>query len=278
MAEQIGKDTVLSGVRFFDLAQTLDCGQAFRWRDGGGGKFCGIAHGRRLEIIFESGKIILKNVSEEEFEKTWREYFDFSRDYGKLREEFFATENEHLRNALNFSPGLRLLNQDAWEVLISFILSQNSNIPRIKKMVESLCENFGEEISHTGEEKFYAFPSAQTLAALSEKDLAPVRCGYRAAYVLDAARKVASGEFNPQEQKKHSSDEIFRELLKIHGVGPKVAECVLLYGFSRVERYPVDVWIKRVMAEFFPHGFPCGIKNFSGIAQQFLFHYARNML
>jgi N-glycosylase/DNA lyase len=139
-------------------------------------------------------------------------------------------------------------------------------------MVESLCENFGEKLSCGG----FAFPSAKTLAALEIADLAPIKCGYRAAYVIDAARRVASGEFDIRAAEKLPSDEIFRELLKIHGVGAKVADCVLLYGFGRAERFPKDVWIKRVMAAHFPDGFPHEIAEISGVAQQFLFYYIRS--
>jgi len=273
-AEQKGRDTVLSGVCFFDLAQTLDCGQAFRWRESGLNSFSAIVYGRRLDIIFEDGNLILKDVLLEDFENIWKSYFDLNRDYERLRKLLTETSNsENLCKALEFSPGLRLLKQDVWEVLISFILSQNSNIPRIKKMIELLCECFGEKLPCGS----YAFPAPETLAALNAEDLAPIKCGYRAAYIIDAARRVASGRFSPNILEKLPSDEIFQALLQIHGVGPKVAECVLLYGFGRIERYPIDVWIKRAMSAFFPTGFPDEIKKYSGIAQQFLFHYTRNV-
>ncbi|MCL2225963.1 MAG: DNA-3-methyladenine glycosylase 2 family protein [Defluviitaleaceae bacterium] len=268
-AEQKNCDVVVGGVRYFDLAQTLDCGQAFRWREVGANGFSGIAHGRRLDVELEGDELVLKNVLLEEFEMVWKRYFDFSRDYGKLRGDFSGCG--HLRNAMEFSPGLRLMKQDVWEILISFILSQNSNIPRIKKMIESLCECFGERLECGG----FAFPSAQVLAKLSEEELAPIKCGYRAAYIIDAANRVASGNFNPTTLAEKSSAEIKQVLLEIHGVGPKVADCVLLYGFGRTECYPVDVWIKRVMAEFYPNGFPTNLEKHAGIAQQFLFHYAR---
>lgn len=271
-AIQNGSDTVLSGVCFFNLEQTLDCGQAFRWRESGEGEFSGIAHGRRLNLVFSNDKLFLKDVFLEEFEKTWEGYFDFTRDYAELRKHFTNSPNsETLCKALDFSPGLRLLRQDIWEVLVSFILSQNSNIPRIKKTVELLCENFGQKLPCGG----YSFPTPKTVAALNEKDLAPIKSGYRAAYIIDAARRTASGIFNPPALEKLPSDEVKHFLLQIHGVGPKVAECVLLYGFGRIERYPVDVWIKRAMSAFYPTGFPDEIKKHSGIAQQFLFHYTR---
>ncbi|MCL1844156.1 MAG: DNA-3-methyladenine glycosylase 2 family protein [Defluviitaleaceae bacterium] len=271
-AEQKGSDIVLSGVRCFNLAQTLDNGQAFRWLETDKGKFSGVAKGRRLELFSEGENLVLRDVSPEEFETVWKDYFDFSRNYTNLREKLSAWGGDVLRDALAFSPGLRLMRQDVWEILISFILSQNSNIPRIKKMISLLCEFFGEKLPCGA----FAFPTPETLAALSPKNLAPIKCGYRAGYIIDAACKTAGGLFNPSVLAALSSDEIKDSLLKIHGVGPKVAECVLLYGFGRVERFPLDVWMKRVMSQFYPTGFPSEIKNYSGIAQQFLFHYARN--
>jgi N-glycosylase/DNA lyase len=256
----------------FNLAQTLDNGQAFRWEKITENHFSGIAHGRRLEIFHENETITLKNVTPAEFEKTWKNYFDLNRDYGELCKKL-AFSCEHLRKAIEFSPGLRMLNQDPWEVLISFILSQNSNIPRIKKMVEALCQNFGEALPCGG----YAFPAPAALAALHERDLAPIRAGYRAAYILDAARQVESGTFDPAALQNAPTEEIKTALQKIHGVGPKVADCVLLFGFSRIEIFPLDVWMKRVMSSMYPSGFPPEIKEYAGLAQQFLFHYARNV-
>jgi N-glycosylase/DNA lyase len=254
------------------MAQTLDNGQAFRWREVADG-FSGIAHGRRLDIAYDSAKQILtlKNVKLSEFETLWCDYFDFSRSYENLRTQF-SCENETLQKAVSFSQGLRLMRQDVWEVLISFILSQNSNIPRIKQMIERLCENFGEKLPCGG----FAFPTAQALAALSAQDLAPIKCGYRTAYILDAAQRTASGIFNPAELCTRPTEEIRKALLEIRGVGAKVADCVLLFGFSRTECYPVDVWIKRVLAQYFPDGLPKSISENAGIAQQFLFHYIRN--
>jgi N-glycosylase/DNA lyase len=269
-AEQIGRDTVLAETRFFDLKQTLDNGQAFRWCEAGENTYHGIAHGRRLELVFSGGNLTLKDCALDEFEAVWKEYFDFTRGYEKIHSRFSVCGT--LSKALNFAPGLRLLKQDIWEVLISFILSQNANIPRIKKMVGALCENFGQKLPCGA----YAFPAPDVLAPLEVSDFAPIRSGYRAAYILDAARCVTSGKFDIRAMEKLPSDEIFRALLQIHGVGAKVADCVLLYGFGRAERYPRDVWIKRVMAAHYPNGLPSQTEELSGIAQQFLFYFFRS--
>ncbi|MCL2047091.1 MAG: DNA-3-methyladenine glycosylase 2 family protein [Defluviitaleaceae bacterium] len=316
--EHKNNDTVLTNTRFFDLRQTLDNGQAFRWVKTGESSYSGIAHGRRLDLRLDDGDggngsdLVIKNCSPQEFDTIWKEYFDFNRDYEEIRlrlggalplfsdcsvDVLRSTQNinlvgmsprsldsspaekkealppspDFLTNAVTFAHGLRLLKQDPWETLISFILSQNSNIPRIKKMVQALCENFGEGLPCGG----FAFPTPQALAALSASQLAPIKSGYRAPYILDAACRVAGGEIDLSAMENLSSDKIFRTLLAVKGVGEKVAECVLLYGFGRVERFPADVWIKRVMDEHYPSGFPQEFWDISGIAQQFLFYFAR---
>jgi len=266
--EQSGKDTIVVGIKNFDLTQILDCGQCFRW-EGEGGEYIGIAHGRQMQLIKEGDNLVLKDVSLDDFECIWKDYFDLNRDYCQLR-ELYSTDLP-LAEAAGFSPGLRVMRQDPWETLITFILSQNSNIPRIKKMVALLCEHFGQDLACGG----HVFPTPEGLAALNPEDLAAVKTGYRAPYIIDAARKIADGTVNLDTLRAKSSYEIHKALIQIHGVGPKVAECVLLYGFGRVEVYPMDVWMKRIMAEYYPVGFPEAFGPTAGIAQQYLFHYAR---
>jgi len=267
-AEQRGTDTILTDVKNFIPSQVLDCGQCFRW-SGEGDKYNGIAHGRRLEIFVENGELILKDVSLEEFDSTWRDYFDFNRDYEELHQHYSLDDT--LGKAIAFSPGLRLMRQDIWETLVTFILSQNSNIPRIKGMVARLCEHFGKSLPCGG----FTFPEPETLSDLSIDDLSSLRSGYRAGYIVDAAKCVVNGRVNLKALSQMPSRDIRQVLMEIHGVGPKVADCVLLYGFGRVEHYPLDVWMKRVMADYYPNGFPEALISTAGIAQQFLFHYAR---
>ena len=163
------------------------------------------------------------------------------------------------------------MRQDPWETLITFILSQNSNIPRIKGMVEKLCECFGPSLPCGG----HAFPAPEDLAVLEPADLAPIKSGYRDVYIIDAARRASDGRLDFNALKNMPDEDVRRALMEVHGVGPKVADCAMLYGFGRVERYPLDVWMKRVMAEYYPSGFPSLLKDTAGIAQQFLFHYIR---
>lgn len=253
----------------FDLAQTLDCGQAFRWSQNENGVWHGIAFDKYIELCQKDGDIIITGSDQTDFENIWANYFDLERDYAIIIKD--VSVNETVRKAAEYSSGIRLLNQDSWEALCSFIISQNNNIPRIKGIVERLCENFGDKINGG-----YTFPSAETVAKLTIDDLAVIRSGFRAKYIIDAAQKVVSGEINLNELKHTDYDTAREKLMTIKGVGPKVADCVLLYGLSRIEAFPRDVWIKRALEQMFDGELPECAVQYAGIVQQYIFHYIRN--
>ena len=255
--------------RQFALSETLDCGQAFRWRQREDGCWEGVAGGRYLCLESQGEDIFLQAVPEADL-PFWRQYFDLERDYEELAVLF--RKNPCLRRALASCPGIRVLRQEPWEALCTFILSANNNIPRIKGIVERLCQGWGEAVPGTG---LPAFPKPEALAPLGEEDLAPLRAGWRSAYLLDAARQVAGGRLDLEETASLPPREAEARLLVVQGVGKKVAQCVLLFGFGRVECIPMDVWMKRVMAELYPRGFPGYLRPYGGIAQQVLFHYYR---
>ena len=255
--------------RQFALSETLDCGQAFRWRQREDGCWEGVAGGRYLCLESQGEDIFLQAVPEADL-PFWRQYFDLERDYEELAVLF--RKNPCLRRALASCPGIRVLRQEPWETLCTFILSANNNIPRIKGIVERLCQGWGEAVPGTG---LPAFPKPEALAPLGEEDLAPLRAGWRSAYLLDAARQVAGGRLDLEETASLPTQEAEARLLEVKGVGKKVAQCVLLFGFARVECIPMDVWMKRVMAELYPRGFPGYLRPYGGIAQQVLFHYYR---
>ena len=250
----------------FDLGLCLDCGQAFRWTLKGN-IWQGVAYGKYLEIEQTENELIFHNCTEEDYTLIWKNYFDFDLDYGKITASY---DDEYLSTAVKEYNGIRILCQEPWEALCSFIISQNNNIPRIKGIIERLCDTFGD-----GEAGKKSFPSAERLSALTVEDLAPLRAGFRAKYIIDAAQKVANGEID-FEKILNSPIEFGREeLQKIKGVGAKVAECTLLYGFHKIEAFPIDVWVKRIMAEMYPDGLPECTKGTEGIAQQYLFHWRR---
>lgn len=250
----------------FNLDETLDCGQAFRWKknaDYTDLTYTGAYLNHPLTISQHGNTFIFHNTSEKDFLDIWVEYFDLNTDYSELKSEF--SKDITLKKACEFAGGIRLLKQDKWEALCSFIISQNNNIPRIKGIIERLCEHYN------------GFPKADQLACETPESIQFLRSGFRAKYIIDAAQKVSDGTINLNDIAKMPIDEARKELMQIKGVGKKVAECTLLYGMYRTDAFPVDVWIKRVMEQYYPNGLPESAIRNCGIAQQFLFHYIRNL-
>lgn len=268
--EVINNDIKVSGCECLDVELCLFCGQAFRWKKQEDGSFHGVVDGKVTDIVKIENDIIFRNTSQEDFLSLWSDYFDLETDYVKIVERF--DEDENIKAAAEEFYGIRILHQKPWEALCSFIISQNNNIPRIMGIIERLCENFGEKIG----ENDYSFPSYESLKNVSVEDLAVLRAGFRAKYIADAVQKLCSGEISLDKIKEMPIEDARNELMKIKGVGAKVAECTLLYGFGRKEAFPVDVWVKKIMAEMYPEGLPGCTKGVEGIAQQYLFHWRRN--
>ena len=265
-----GKNEVLiTDLKCFSLALSLDCGQAFRWFETEDGSWHGIAAGRSLTVRQDTPDSLRLFCSRADFDGFWRDYFDLDRDYATICS--VLCEDEKLRTAVETCPGIRILRQEPWETLCSFIISQNNNIPRIKGIIGRLCESFGTELDGGG----YSFPDASILSSLEPGQLAPLRAGFRAIYIVDAARKVTSGETDLKEIAASPCEYGRQQLQKIVGVGAKVAECTLLYGFGRLDAFPVDVWVRRLMGELYPEGLPACTAGYEGVAQQFLFHWRR---
>lgn len=250
----------------FNLDLCLDCGQAFRWQTDGT-KWHGVAFSKALTIEQTETELIFHDCTEDDFESIWKNYFDLDCDYNEIVSKY---DDNYLKTAVSEYNGIRILRQEPWEALCSFIISQNNNIPRIKGIIERLCEEFGD-----GESDYKSFPSAEKLAALTVEDLAPLRAGFRAKYIIDAAQKVANNEIDFSKIESEPIEFGREELQKIKGVGAKVAECTLLYGFHKIDAFPIDVWVKRIMAEMYPDGLPECTKGTEGIAQQYLFHWRR---
>lgn len=260
----------VNNIKDLDLSQTLDCGQAFRWKEQNDGSFIGVAFGKLVTFRQVDDTIIIDGADENDYNSIWKHYLDLELDYGIIKQKLSAL-HPILSEAAEFAPGIRILNQQPWEALCSFIISQNNNIPRIKGIVERLCQTFGEQLS----DDFYTFPSAEKLAVLTPEDLTPIRAGFRARYIIDGARKVAGGEIDLESVRKMEIDEARSELMKITGVGVKVADCTLLYGLHRLDCFPLDVWMKRAMSTLFPKMQPSDFGEYGGIAQQYIFHYSR---
>lgn len=249
----------------FDIAKTFECGQCFRFNRNGDGSYGGIACGRALTLYQRDDGVEIYGITKKEFEDTFFDYFDLGRDYDGV--DRVLEKDPVLRDIIPYSRGIRILNQQPFETVVSFIISASNNIPRIKKIIASLCDNFG---------KNGAFPTPDVLAALDVSDLAVIRAGFRDKYIIDCAKKVASGEIDLDKIKTMDYPSAARELQKINGVGQKVADCSLLFGFGFTEAFPKDVWIKRILKYFYgvEDNSTLDFSGYDGIAQQYLFYYA----
>ncbi|MDR1563355.1 MAG: DNA-3-methyladenine glycosylase [Oscillospiraceae bacterium] len=266
-------DIAITDLQHFDLAQTLESGQCFRWQQLAENRYSGIVCGCYVEILQDAQGLTFFNTTEADFEQIWRPFFHLDCDYASIFVHLINLEPELLQ-AAEYSQGIRILAQEPWEALCSFIISQNNNIPRIKGIIGRLCECFGEPLANG---KGYAFPTVEALMHLNPEDLAPLRSGFRAKYILDAAKKIGSGIVNLPDLRTLPLAQARAELVKICGVGPKVADCTLLYGLGHLEAFPVDVWIKRVMEQYFPNGTPITTDSYAGVAQQYLFYWVRSL-
>ena len=269
--EESRNGIILKGVECLSLPLTLDCGEAFRWAEQEDGSWSGAAYGKYLNIKEENGNFILKDTSLEDFENVWRNYFDLDRDYAAICAKL--KEDELVRETIDEYYGIRILNQEPWEALVSFVISQQNNIKRIKGIIKRLCDTYGEKIC----DGWHAFPTRKTLSKLSVEDFEALGLGYRAKYVKKLADDVESGVIDLAAIKAMDLDDAKKTLLSIYGVGEKVANCALLFGFQFIRCFPVDVWMKRVL-QYYPDGLPECFSGYEGIAQQYLFHWARNNL
>jgi len=269
------------GVSDFDLGLTFECGQCFRWdivdynrNNAVNCTYIGVAFGHVVKVR-RVGKSVFISCSEEEFEGVWHNYFDLDLDYAVIRQQLCI--DDFMEQVITYGKGIRLLRQEKWEVLCSFILSQNNNIPRIKSIIDTLCREFGDEIEYEGK-TYYTFPSAEKIAALDTERLAPLRCGYRADYIIRSAKAVADGSINLEALTGDTPDIARLALKTLHGVGDKVADCVMLFGLHMLNAFPVDVWMERAVVKHYGTDFdPAVFSPYAGIAQQYIFNYARNI-
>lgn len=261
-------------VRDFDCRQIFDCGQSFRWTEEDGW-WQGVAGGKMIAVRNDDSFLYIKGASLEEVQNYWVPYFDLERDYGALK-EIFAAMDPHLAQAVQVGGGIRILRQEPFETLISFIISANNNIPRIRGCIQHLCRNFGTPVVCPWNENeiLYAFPTPEALAATTPEEVS-VKChtGYRSAYIVESARRYLE------------TDGDMTDLRAYPGVGPKVEACVALFAGLRTDAFPVDVWVRRVLSEFYFDHRPTEkeISSFvlehfgkmAGFAQQYLFYWRR---
>lgn len=273
---------ILNDAADFDISHIFECGQCFRWDRQTDGTYLGVARGKVLKVGQEGARVTFFDTAWEEFQAVWRPYFDLDTDYGRVKDALCA--DDVLRRAVVYGAGIRLLRQDVWECIVSFILSAGNNIPRIKKIINTLCRTFGAPVEY-GNKTYYTFPGPEKLAGLSLKDIACIKAGFRDKYILDAAVKIAGGELRLSDLENTDDAEAKKMLMRIDGVGNKVADCILLFGLARRAWFPVDVWIRRIIQYYYFQDAKTAddIAAFSrrrfgelgGYAQQYLFFYAR---
>ena len=266
----------LYNIDHFSLEETFLSGQCFRWTKSEDGTFYGVVGSDAVKMYYHDPKTIYVESTNPDL-VFWSRYLNFSCDYNEA--ENFLKNDENLLKPIEAGRGIRILRQDLWETIISFIISANNNIPRIKKIIEKLCFLYGDKIDFDGK-TFYGFPSAECLSRLELSDLSQIKAGFRDKYILDAAKKVVSGEVNLSEIEKMGDEKAKTELMKINGVGTKVADCILLFSLGRHKIFPLDVWTKRIIGNLYnveekdiPDFVLEKFKNYSGIAQQYLYYY-----
>jgi N-glycosylase/DNA lyase len=289
----------------FDLSQTMECGQCFRWDREADGSYTIVAFSRVINLKQDGF-----DATQQEVDRIWRPFLDLDRDYGAIKRTL-SMKDPILSEAVQYGQGIRLLKQDEWETLISFIISQNANIPRIRKCIDSLCRTYGKPLTPFRDKQYYAFPEPAALSHYGMiestnngeaiNNCGPIqsgeekkirdhcRLGYRARYINETALQILADEGKIlYAAKDRDAKEAERYLLSLSGVGPKVASCTMLFSMGFYDQFPLDVWMKRVMAELY--GFKekdsAGMSSFAaekfaeigGFAQQYLFYYIRNKL
>lgn len=266
----------VSGLKDFNIKEILECGQCFRFEKLGDMKYKIFALGDEIVVSQADNNLHIENCTEEDFKKKWYHYFDLERDYGEIKKKI--SENDPImERAVEFAGGIRLLNQEPYECLLSFIISQNNNIPRIKKIICAMSDKYGGG----------RFPTLDEMSPATEEELFALRMGFRNKYIYDAVQKLKSGEVSLEGLSEAETQAARAELEKIKGVGPKVADCVMLFSLGHREVFPVDVWVRRVMSELYFGGEEQTIKtigafaaekwgSLAGYAQQYLFYYARS--
>ncbi len=287
----------LDGVELFDVSKVFDCGQCFRFDRVSSShhenEFSGCAHGKYISVAQDGNTLYLYNVTLKEYEGIFEKYLALDRDYAEINRDILSlSNNPTLADAVDTAAGIRILSQEPWEAICSFIISQNNNIPRIKKIIANLSKKCGMRVdislmeghiadAHTENDgNFYSFPTPCEILPLGVDGLFELKTGFRAKYIFDAATRAENGEIDYEMlENSDLTSECVKHLCSVKGIGPKVAACALLFGFARLDAFPIDVWIKKVMAKYFDPDFtPESLGRYAGIAQQYLFYYERYLI
>lgn len=259
----------------FNAKQICESGQCFRMRREEEGRYSVIAGNRYLELK-QQGQECIFYCGDAEFHTFWKEYFDLEEDYAACIAQI-SPKDIYLRNAAEFGWGIRILRQDLWEMIVSFLISQQNNIARIRRCIENICEAYGERLTNARGQVYYGFPPPEALAGLEEDALKECNLGYRSKYVVRAAKSVVSGECDLEAIRRLPYEKAREELLKLYGVGEKVADCICLFALHHLEAFPVDTHINQALQKHYRRGFPKRrYKGCQGVLQQYIFYYELN--
>lgn len=280
---------VLENIDTFELKDIFDCGQCFRWNEQEDGSYTGIIKNNVINVKKQNHKIIFEGNCENDIKTIVKDYFDLNRDYEKIKQQL-ASIDKYMKISTQYGKGIRILNQDLWETIISFIISANNNIPRIKGIIERLSKQFGNQIIYKGKD-YYTFPTPKQLKDVTVEEYRRLGLGFRDIRIYETTKMILEEKVNLNEMRKNPNTiEVREQLLTLSGVGPKVADCILLFSdLKRLEVFPIDVWVRRVMNDLY-------IKNedetkvskkliekiakekfgdLAGLAQQYLFYWKR---
>jgi N-glycosylase/DNA lyase len=278
---------IIKNCKSFKVKDIFECGQCFRWNEEPDGSYTGI-FGHNVLNVKEEKDIVITGICNGDIEDICKNYFDLDRNYEEIKETLSLID-DNMKESIKYGEGIRILNQDLWEMIISFIISANNNIPRIKGIIERMSAKYGQEIKFRGK-SYYTFPTIDELSQASVKDLKDLGLGFRDRYVYETTKKIKEGKINLENLKQEPTKEVRKQLLTLTGVGPKVADCIMLFStLKRFDVFPVDVWVRRVMNDLYIHNEDETKVNkkqiqeiardkfgaLEGIAQQYLFYWKR---
>lgn len=277
------KGLFIENAKDFIPKHIFDCGQCFRWNELDDKSYVGVVNSKVLKVYAKGNDVFIEGANEND-KSFLEDYFDLSKDYTEIKKHI-SQEDSVLEEAIKCGEGIRVLNQEPFETTISFIISARNSIPVIKKTVEKLSKEYGDKILFNGEE-YYSFPTPSKLSKATEEDLRKLGCSFRSPYIVETTKDILNGKIDLEKLKNLSTSEALNELIKLKGVGIKVADCIMLFSLKKEDAFPVDVWIQRIMEHFYLADKTSlkkmreyareKFKNYSGIAQQYLFYYARD--
>lgn len=280
---------VLQKIESFELKDIFDCGQCFRWKEQEDGSYTGIFEKNVLNIKKRKDRIEIEGIFSKDIKEAVEEYFDLKRDYNQLKQKL-ASIDKNMETSVKYGQGIRLLNQDLWETIISFIISANNNIPRIKGIIERLAKKYGDKIEWKGQD-YYTFPTAEQLKDVSVEEYRKLGLGFRDKRLYETTQMIVKKQIDLEKMRRNPNTfEVKEQLLTLSGVGPKVADCILLFStLKRLEVFPIDVWVRRVMNDLYlkqPDEAKISKKqieqiarekfgDLAGLAQQYLYYWRR---